>query len=123
MGAEMEQYRCSQTIDLEEAIMKCDISRAVHEGAYLVSTLAKKHNIPDSTLRGWVNGVSEPSKKHQKKVEEIMKDLSKNKKIEKHPSYGYATKKEIELLKTAQGAERDIILKAIKRRAKNHGKL
>jgi hypothetical protein len=131
-----EEYRCGETIDLEEMLMnkithvsinndgQTEIMRIISDGAYTVVALSAMTGIPKRTLYKWKNGHAKPRKSSNEGVEKIMDIVKNNKKIPKHTSWGYATDEQIEQLKKlGPSVERDIILKQIARQTKLRGKI
>ena len=123
MSDEFKIERCKGTIDLEECIAIRCIGTAIDESMYTTSGFCEEYGISRSSLRRWVLTETQPNEVNQKKIDKAMSEIIHKKKMKKHPSFGYATEQEIERLKTAQGAERNNILAAIKKRTKNGGKL
>lgn len=96
----------------------------LEESAYTVKTMSLIYGVPESTLYSWKRGESFPNKGNKEKAEKIMSELSKTKKLQKHPSYGFATEVQIARLKEiGVGPEMDRILKQIAVQTKNKGKI
>lgn len=90
------EYRCDETIDIEEAIMgleKSDASEVaenitrhtvgfmIEEGAYTVPALSKMSGVSASTLYKWKNGDAIPRKSSNDKVERVMAIVGKRKQL------------------------------------------
>lgn len=74
-----------------------------------------------STLYGWRKG---RKPRDIEKFNAVMAFFDKEKVVEKHPSYGYATKEEIEKLRTMKkGKAFSTILERIERRIRRKGKM
>lgn len=97
----------------------CDI---INECALTKASISKKYGINTSTIWNWCKGVEPNQGKYKTIKGKIEEDMTNNKKIPFHPSYGYATEKEIETLARLQGAEKSSLLKKISKRKKNGGK-
>lgn len=91
--------------------------------ALSIQAISDDFNIDERNLRDWIRSVRVPRAKNFERMVEIMGKLIEDKKLEYHPSYGYATEQQIEKLKTlGHCPERDAILKAIEKQTKNRGK-
>lgn len=119
-----ENYRCHLTLDLEEFLaMSNAFTNAVNESCFTVRGVAEHYEVPKSTVYNWTKGAT-PNEKNKEKAESIMEDLYKKKRIQRHPSYGYATEEQIERLKQlGPCAERDLLMKQIDKQTKTHGKI
>ncbi len=94
----------------------------LEDSAYRFCDIEREFGIPTSQMCGYIYRGVEP-KKNKQKIEEIMSKISKQPKLVKHPSYGYATEDEIEKLKTLGICpERSMIIARIDKRAKSKGK-
>jgi len=133
------EYRCCETIDIEEAIMGLEKSDSrevaenitrhmvgcmIEDGAYTVVALSAMTGIPKGTLYNWKNGKQTPRKSSNEGVEKIMAIVGKEKALPRHTSWGYATDEQIEQLKKlGPSVERDMILKQIEKQTKLRGKI
>jgi transposase-like protein len=87
-----------------------------------VPTIAREYGVSESTIYGWARGAT-PSKKLQPIVEKMMKELPGRPRMVKHPSYGYATPEQIELVMSMGiGPGRDRLLAQIAKQQKSSGK-
>lgn len=124
-----EPYRCNETIDLEDFLkMSFDrktVREAIDNSCYTNNHVASLLSVHPNTLRDWMDEQKEqkPNNKNQKKMEEVLPDILKNKRMERHPSFGYATKDQIEKLKTLPvGLERTALLEKIAKQSKMKSK-
>lgn len=75
------------------------------------------------SLSNWLKGDVVPREINRQKVVKIMFELIDKKKLEKHPSYGYATPEQIkELGEIGVGPRRTFLLKQIEKQNKLQGK-
>lgn len=74
-------------------------------------------------ILNWYKGKN-PRGKNTETLEKIMFELSKKKRIERHPSFGYATPEQIEKLRSyVTELERESIMKQIEKQTKLRGKV
>lgn len=94
---------------------QCDLTEAGIE---------RQYGIPASNLRRWLWYSVTPSKKYEQQIEEVFMRLESRKRIPYHPSWGYATKEQIDRLKESiSPMEREAILKQIEKQTRNRGKI
>lgn len=96
--------------------------KEIEQSDLTITGVSEEFGVPKSTLYAWVDKGVTPRGDNLEKKEKIMDYTKKNKRIEKHPSFGYATPEEIEKLKTAGKHERDKIMSNIKARTAKGGK-
>jgi hypothetical protein len=95
----------------------------VNESAYTVPAIAKAYGINETSLRSYLFKGVVPRQANQNKIQKIMEELMSDPKLQKHPSYGYATQEQIEALKDMGiGPDRDRLLKQIAEQTKRKGK-
>lgn len=104
-------------------MQEIDFKTAIDESAYTVAGASRAFEIPYANLNNWYKG--KPTRKCNKPIlEKLMFELSKKKRIERHPSYGYATPEQIEKLKGyVTEIERESIMKQIEKQTKLRGKI
>lgn len=118
-----ENYRCDETIDLEELIKMKELHQSIEESYYTVKTISEHLGIPQSNIYGWKSGRVEPKETSLKNVEKIMNFANEKKRLLRHPSYGYATKEQIdELMSLPPGPHKDQLLSKIKKQNLKSGK-
>lgn len=99
----------------EEIYENCELSFA---------GISRRYDIAYASVKGWLTGEVIPREKNIKKMEPIMEQLSKTKRIPCHPSYGYATPEQIERLKKPIAQwERDNIMEQIEKQTRLQGKI
>lgn len=95
----------------------------VNESAYTITAITKEFDINPSSLTNWVYCKVEPRQKSREKMEEILKNIAGQKRIPRHPSYGYATEEQIKKLeRIGLGPDRDFLLKQIQKQNETCGK-
>lgn len=95
----------------------------VYDSIYTIKLLSELVKINKCQFGRYVNQSQKPSNKNLEKVIYAMEIASKNKKQKRHPSFGWATKEEIEkITNLGVSPERDRILREIKDRSKRKGK-
>ena len=100
-----------------------ELAEIIDRGNLSVPAICEKYELNYSTVYSWASGRCNPSKKHQKIAEKIKMHLEKNKKIEFHPSFGFATEYQIKRLgEIGICAERDRIMKDLATQTKKRGK-
>jgi len=99
------------------------LQQIIDTGNLTVPSIAKQFKLPTSTVYSWASGRCEPSQKYKKIAGEIKMYLQDNKKIEFHPSFGFATPWQIKRLdEIGICAERDRIMRDIATQTKKRGK-
>lgn len=95
----------------------------IENSAYTIGGFIKEFEIPYSTLRSWLRGESTPRQKNLEKMEKAMKKVYSVQKIQRHPSYGYATPEQIEKLSSmGMGPDRDALMAKIQEQNTHQGK-
>lgn len=100
---------------------------------YTPEGASAQFGIPWATIKSWLYCKTDqqrgplplvtPSKKYRERAIEMMKNMNQTKRMEKHPSYGYATPEQIKQLETLGiGPQRDHILAQIEKQNKQQGK-
>lgn len=97
----------------------------IEASGYSIPSLAKKYGTTQKSVEGWLFYAVIPTKKSIEKLEAIVKHAKTNtNRIERHPSWGYATKAQIEQLsKPIHENERARIMAQIKEQTRNRGKV
>lgn len=110
--------------DLEE-IHQADWRDIFEYSIYRYTSICKKYGITIRSFTAWIHCDRKPQKKNQLIMVKVMNDLKRGeKRMQKHPSYGYATEDQIKRLdEIGIGPERDTILKAIEKQTKQLGKM
>lgn len=93
---------------------------------YTVYHVCSMIGIVPSTFVNWTRAEnrSTPNKKNHERTRKVMSEVIKNPRIQKHPSFGYATEDQIRKLKElGLCPERDSILAKIEKQNKAKGKL
>lgn len=86
--------------------------------------IAADYDLAVESLREWVYARRIPQKKHMEKMVVVMRDVVNKPRLQFHPSFGYATKEQIDALTTmGLGPTRDVILKQIEIQNKKQGKV
>lgn len=114
--------------DTEQLFCLNEFQYLFHDSLFTPKGAAKVLEVSVQTIRRWLSdgNDSQPAKCNREKVLNFMVDLQhpKNKRMVKHPSYGYAHQYQIDRLKEIGiGPERDIIMKAIEKQNKSKGKV
>lgn len=104
-------------------MQEIDFKNVVDGSAYTVAGVSRIFDIPYANLNNWYKG--KPIRKRNIPIlEKLMFELGKKKRIERHPSYGYATPEQIEKLKGyVTEMERESIMKQIEKQTKLRGKI
>lgn len=97
----------------------------VHNSAFTVRGICRRYAIDESSLRAYLYKGRRPRKENAELMEEIMSYLEKNKRIPRHPSYGYATSEQIEELKSLSVGHprREYLLRQIEKQTRTEGKI
>jgi len=109
-------------------LIDMDCFRDLLEGSvYSDKGAAKVMKIDARTIKNWCReeNPSFPNKSNIEKALKFMTNLRnpKNKRIKKHPSYGYVTQEQWDKLKSLGiGPDRDVLLKQIDAQNKSKGK-
>lgn len=91
--------------------------------AFSISGLSNLADIDEGSIRKYLKCERVPRKKNLLKMEKSMFEAQKKKKLDWHPSYGFATEDQIkELREVGLGPRHDQILKEIERQNENNGK-
>jgi len=96
-----------------------------NESGYSMDWLKNETKIDTVTLNKYIFNSRTPRKLNKVKMEKAMSKMSKGeRKLERHPSYGYATPEQIELLNSMKiGSDRDYLLGIINKQNKSGGKV
>jgi transposase-like protein len=101
------------------------------ESDYTIAGAANAFGIPARTISSWIHGLPDsggrrfasPSSKYRQQANRMIEKMATEKRLQKHPSYGYASPEQIEQLSNLGiGPERERILKQIEEQNKNGGK-
>lgn len=96
----------------------------IEESPYSIEAFCKAFELNYHTVLKWLNGKSKPREKNLTKMEEAMKTINGKKRLDKHPSWGYATPEQVERIKNlGLCPERDQILKQIEKQNETYGKV
>lgn len=92
--------------------------------AFTVTHIINTYNLESSSFFRYLRGDTKP-KKHWERMVEIMKTLGGGQqRLQRHPSYGYATPEQIQKLQSlGLCPERDHILRQIEKQNANQGKV
>lgn len=92
--------------------------------AYTVTAIINEYDLESSSFFRYLKLDTTP-KKHWERMVQIMKKLGGGQqRLQRHPSYGYATPEQIEQLqKLGLGPTRDHILRQIEKQNQNQGKV
>jgi hypothetical protein len=95
------------------------------ESGYSIEWLHKETGINVPSLNKYIYNSRKPRKLNRIKMEKAMSKMSKGeKKLQRHPSFGYATAEQVELLNSlGLGPQRDFILSQIEKQNKSGGKI
>lgn len=104
---------------------QADWRKIVDGSAYTPTAIMAQYNINESNFYGWLALRSSPREAAKERMIDVMKALmSGEKRIQKHPSYGYATPEQIEKLnKLGICPEREQILSQITKQNEKKGKI
>lgn len=108
----------AQEIDLDRWESTIDAGNLTIEG------IGRAYDISANSLHKWLAGERKPRATSVKKMEEILNDLQKTKRIPYHPSFGYATSEQIARLKESiSEMEREKIMTQITKQSRTQGKV
>lgn len=95
------------------------------DSIYMDKTICEKFKITTRSFNAWIRCDRTPQPKNKIIMVKVMNHLKNGeKRMPKHPSYGYATEAQIKRLdKIGIGPERDFILKEIDLQTKQLGKM
>lgn len=108
-----------------EGINQEDWETIYEHSIYRDTTICEKFGIIIRSFTAWIRCDRTPQPKNKLIMVKVMKHLkSGEKRMPKHPSYGYATEEQIKRLdKIGIGPERNTTLKAIEQQHKSLGKM
>lgn len=111
----MQETWGQKLAEWEDVVEACNLSFA---------GIGRRFEVAHTNLCNWFyRGVS-PSKKSRVKMESIIMQLKKTKRIPFHPSYGYATPEQMEKLRSPlQEWERNKIMEQVAKQTKLRGKI
>lgn len=88
------------------------------------TSIADDYGVNARSLAAWVKGAREPREINRIKLEEIMDDIKGKKKMERHPSFGWAYPEQIKRLnEIGICPERARILEKIAEQTRKKGKV
>lgn len=114
-----------QPVDLNP-LRQADWRDIVEQSCFTPTSLMAEYDIKESTFFGWLALRSRASEKSMEKMVKIMSKLLTPpcRRIEKHPSYGYATPEQIKRLgEIGLGQEHEQIMRAIAKQNDSRGKI
>ena len=97
----------------------------VDESIYTINGACAELGVHKQTWWRWMNGIHVPNKKNWERIKKFMDKLRlpENKRMQKHPSYGYAYTYQIErLMEIGIGPERTKIMSDIEKQNRAKGK-
>lgn len=99
-----------------------NIREILNESAYTVKSIATILECSESSVYRWASGRGYPSRKLTEKIKEEI--MGKGRRIQKHPSYGYATEEQIkQIMSMGMSPERDVLMRKISIQQKRKGKI
>ncbi len=98
----------------------------IEESAYTKTAMIHRFGLCENTVAAWFRE-EKPSKPRAKTIErmkQIMMTMMSTPKLEKHPSFGYATPEQIEVLFGGGiHPDRDAVMKQVQLQGKHEGKI
>ena len=96
----------------------------VRDCALSQKAICDENKFNQKTFRKWIKGDQMPREKNRERIVAVMRTLIEQKKLVRHPSFGYATEEQIKKLnELGLGPDRDRILAQIEKQNKLQGKL
>lgn len=127
---EDENYRCNQTLDLEEFLAMSEqrtLKQTLDDSRYTRKAIAKQQKTTTGKI-GALQRAEQAGKlddEKQKKVTEMIEYYKYKPRLKKHPSYGWATEEQIKELQDLPlgNPRRKEILNKIKEQNRRKGKV
>lgn len=108
---------------METVTYHLDWTKAYDGCAYNMAAFAELAKIDEGSVRQYLRGLRVPRKTNLAKLEKAMLEATQKPRLERHPSYGYATDEQIQRLKSiGVGPQMDMLLKQIARQTETKGK-
>lgn len=96
----------------------------VENSIFTPEGIEQEYGIPARNVRDWSALKRSPRPENKEKFEEVLMGLQSKPKMQRHPSYGWATPEQIkDLERLGLGPTRDKILKDIEKQNKMRGKV
>lgn len=96
---------------------------ALQTSAYSINAVCEKFNIDRRALMDWIRDLRKPRAKNIAKINTVIEEITKTKKIEFHSAYGYATPEQFaELDRLGLSKKREALKRQIERQQKHYGK-
>lgn len=97
----------------------------VDASAYTVQGMIKAFDLCPSTVAAWFRDedLAQPRKATIEKMTPIMEKIQTTKPLEKHPSYGYTTFEQRQVMLGSLTPEREAVMRQVRLQGENKGKL